>query len=110
MLVKGLNFHGNKRIDIQILKFGQRLGILASVIDKVVKTIGEERGGSDDSLIHAFLAGDVELDKLEGFGILSGQSSQLWVVGTTRGGDNEVGGVLELLIRGIRLRSGNIKI
>jgi hypothetical protein len=106
MRVKVLKFCDKKRVDIHILEFGQRLGVLASIVDKVVKTVGEERGGSGNSLVNACLASDVELNKLEGFGVLSGQSSKRWGVGTTRSSDNEVGGVLELLIRGIRCRNG----
>jgi hypothetical protein len=87
-------------VNIQILEFGQWLGVLASIVDKIVKTVGEERGGSGNSLVDAFLAGDVEFNKFEGFGVLSGQSSKRWGFGTTRSGNNEVGGVLELLIRG----------
>lgn len=95
-----LKLCGKKRVDIQILEFGQWLRVLASIVDKVVKTVGEERGGSGNSLIDAFLASDVELNKLEGFRVLSSQSNKRWGFGTTRSGNNEVGGALELLIRG----------
>lgn len=100
MRIMLLKFCGKKRVDIHILEFGQRLGGLASIVDKVVKTVGEERSGSGNSLVDAFLASDVELNKLEGLGVIRGQSNKRWRFGTTRSGDNEVGGVLELLIRG----------
>ena len=63
-------------MDVQILEFGQWLGVLASIVDKVVKTVGEERGGSGNSLVDAFLASDVKFNKLEGFGMLRGQSNK----------------------------------
>ena len=84
-------------MDIQILEFRQWLGVLASIVDKVVKTFREERGGSSNSRVNAFLASDVEFNKLEGFGVLRGQGNERWGFGTTRSGNNEVGGVLELI-------------
>lgn len=106
MRVKVPRFCGKKCVDIHVLEFGQRLRVLASIVNKVVKTVGEERGGSSNSLVDAGLVSDVELNKLEGFGVLSGQSSKCWGVGIARSGDNEVGGVLELLIREIGRRNG----
>ena len=79
---------------LQVLELGQGLGVLASVVDEVVETVGEKRGSSSDGSINAGLAVDIKAEDLEVL-VLGSQRVEFGRI-LAGGGNDEVAVFLEL--------------